>query len=228
MKVTTDACLFGAWVAKEIENTKAEPKRILDIGAGTGLLSLMLAQVADQSAIDAVEINTDAYQEASENFDKSPWNDRLTCYSSSIQDFKTKEQYGWIICNPPFFSKNQKGHKQNKNQAIHDDSLSLGDLIRKVNELLKDDGTLFMLLPEFEMNKFSNQAKQVGLNPIKEVAVRNTSEQPIFRMMNTYQRAQREQVHSQIIIRKENGKYTDRFWDLLSPYYLEYNNPNTR
>lgn len=227
MKVTTDACLFGAWVANEIENASAKPKRILDIGTGTGLLSLMLAQVADQSVIDAVEINTDAYREASENFMKSPWKDQLTCYLSPIQEFKTKEQYDWIICNPPFFSKNQKGHQQNKNQAIHDDSLSLGDSIRKVNDLLKDGGTLFMLLPEFEMNKFSNQAKREGLFPIKQIIVRNTYEQPVFRMMTAYQRAQREQEHSQIVIRKENGKYTDQFWDLLSPYYLEYNNPNT-
>ena len=130
MKVCTDSCLFGAWVAEYLEQEKNSLKTILDIGTGTGLLSLMLAQKTTAN-IDAVEIEEAASLQASNNFLASPWNNRLQVYHAPIQLFKPihPKSYVFIICNPPFYENNLKTDNQLKNLALHSEALSLANLI---------------------------------------------------------------------------------------------------
>ncbi|WP_424961215.1 tRNA1(Val) (adenine(37)-N6)-methyltransferase [Ekhidna sp.] len=224
MKVTTDGCLFGGWVAEEIQKETTEPKRILDIGAGTGLLSLMLAQVTVKGEIMALEINEAACKEAIHNFHHSPWGERLQCRHTSLQNFNG-DNYGLIICNPPFFKGSQQGADRNKNQAVHSNSLDAEELLDHVIRLLDPNGSLYLLYPEREMEAFRQMALTKGLYPIHQVIVRNQIDQSIFRVMARFSFEEVKAITSELIIRKANRKYTTESWKLLKEYYLEYNNP---
>lgn len=225
MKVTTDACLFGAWCATEISKSSSKTGHLLDIGTGTGLLSLMVAQKNNKIAIDAIEINSDAYKESTLNFESSPWSDRIICKNTSLQDYKSKP-YDHIICNPPFFEGSQSGNNTNKNQAIHSNSLSQQDLIKSVVKLLQDDGYFYLLYPEREMNSFIELSKSHNLFINNIVTVRNTKQNSVFRSMAIFRKTKGKASGSEIFIRTAKNQYTENFWKLLSPYYLEYNAPN--
>ncbi|MEP1033294.1 methyltransferase [Ekhidna sp.] len=225
MKVTTDASLFGAWVASEISRCEQKPKRILDIGTGTGLLALMIAQILRESQIDGIEVNKEAYCEAIVNFQKSPWNSQLTCIHTSIQDFRA-DTYDIILCNPPFFKGSPLGKVINKNEAVHSTLLPAEDLLNSVSRLLSENGTFFLLYPDHEMNKFITLAEKLELSTAQLVTVRNKEGASVFRKMAKFEFQPIKCNSSELIIRKKNRKYTDDFWALLKEYYLEYNNPS--
>ncbi len=224
MKVTTDACLFGAWIADELSIAKQGSKRVLDIGTGTGLLPLMLVQKIENAQIEAVEINKNACSEAIANFHNSPWRRQLTCHHSAIQDYKN-DPFDVIICNPPFFQGSSKGANNSKNQALHSSHLSMDDLFENILKLLSGKGSFYLLYPAHEMNQFISLARKSDLFPTHLVNVRNQEAELVFRKMAKFEFDSRDCRTSEIIIRTENGKYTDDFWHLLKDYYLEYNNP---
>lgn len=226
MKVTTDACLFGAWVAYRIQAAAKEPNRILDIGAGTGVLSLMLAQATHHSMIDALEINEHAYLEAKTNFSSSPWSERTKVFETSLQHFEPEAKYDLIICNPPFFESSLKGKDHNKNQALHEMTLTQNELLRYATKHLSSKGALFILYPEQEMQALLNKSSNYNLLPGLEISIRNKPNSNVFRKMVQLGFTNGETEQSEIIIRAEGNKYTQRFWDLLKPYYLPYNDPN--
>lgn len=223
MKVTTDGCLFGGWVANEVQSD--EPKRILDIGTGTGLLSLMLAQVTELSRIDAVEINEQAFRESTQNFKESKWGDRLSCHQTSIQDFQADQKYDLIICNPPYFKNSKQGADSDKNQALHSSSLEAEDLLDHVIRLLDPDGSFYLIYPEQEMKAFKTMALTKGLFPVRKVIVRNQKNQPVFRVMAHFRLLEMKETLSELNIRKADRKYTKESWELLKDYYLAYNSP---
>src|SRR4051812_5902465 len=140
MKVCTDACLFGAWISEEVKSKNSKVKSVLDIGTGTGLLSLMFAQKNLQSIIDAVEIDEAAAQQARENFEASPWKERLQIYSTSIKLFISEKKYDLIISNPPFFENDLKSDDSKRNLALHSSQLSLEELLDAITKHLKEDG----------------------------------------------------------------------------------------
>ncbi|MFK7952740.1 MAG: tRNA1(Val) (adenine(37)-N6)-methyltransferase [Ekhidna sp.] len=218
MKVTTDGCLFGAWVANKI--AASPPGWVLDIGAGTGLLSLMLAQVTESTEIEALEMNKNAHTEASNNFNQSLWSSRLKCTHSSLQEFASNKKYDLIICNPPFFKDNFKGQQVGKNQAIHSDHLPVEELINGVLKNINTTGNAYILYPEYEMTQFIIEAKKAGLFLNKLTLVRNKKEGQIFRMMGQFSSQESVVSKNEIIIRKRDQSYTDEFWNLLKEYYL--------
>src|SRR5690606_23546709 len=126
MKIGTDGILLGAWVELK------DPYSILDIGAGTGVIGLMMAQRSDAGLIDAIEIDDDAYEQCVDNFENSPWNDRLFCYHASLNEFaeemKDEEKYDLIISNPPFYTEVFKGSDEVRNLARFADALPFEDL----------------------------------------------------------------------------------------------------
>ncbi len=220
MKVTTDACLFGAWLAGKIMDEENEPQHVLDIGTGTGLLALMIAQATTNSQIEGVDFNQDAHLESEENFSASPWKKRLVSIHSSIQEFSTKKSYDLIVCNPPFFGKNLKGKHSKKNQAIHADHLTMEELSESVNRLLSDKGTAWILYPEWEMKAFSKWMEKSELHLNEQILVRNKAEAPVFRMMAGFSRENIPPSNDELLIRQEDGKYSDDFSSLLEEYYL--------
>ena len=145
MKVTTDACLFGAWVADDMK--RIQPERILDIGTGTGLLALMAAQICSDAVIDAVEIEGGAAAQATENFKASPWADRIRSHHTDIRNSIFKEQFDAIICNPPFYENELASPDTKRNMAHHAGGLLLQDLLPLIGQQLAADGKAYVLLP---------------------------------------------------------------------------------
>src|SRR5688572_22601587 len=145
MKVGTDGVLLGAWV--EVKNAK----RLLDIGTGTGVIALMLAQRTQPNVtIDAIEIDRDAIEDASENFSSSPWSNRFTLHRGRVQEFSTSKKFDIIVSNPPYFIDSYKPPNDQRIIARHAESLSFEDLLRVSEKLLEENGTLNVVLPYTE------------------------------------------------------------------------------
>lgn len=216
MKVTTDGCFFGAAIPVT-PNT-----RLLDIGTGTGLLSLMLAQKA-AVAIDAIEIDHAAFLQAKENIDNSPWSAQINLQHTSLQAFESTEAYDLIICNPPFFKNSQKGANENKNKALHASLLTMEDLAEKAKTHLKSDGEFWVMYPEQEMIEFIKIAEKNTLYPIAEILLRNVASGPVFRKIVAFGcQSTSEHQTKEVAIRTKEGAYTTDFRSYLSNYYLHF------
>lgn len=218
MKVCTDSCVLGAWVAKKIEN-KINPKDILDVGAGTGLLSLMLAQKAP-ATIDAVEINAAAFKQARENFIASPWNERLQIFHVNIKSWETETKYDLIICNPPFFENDLKPQELNKNEARHDEALKLSDLITIAEQRLNADGYFAILLPYHRILFFEKIAAENNFYLIEKLLIKQTPTHQYFRGILLFSRAGKRSITNELTIKNEIENYTEAFKKLLEDYYL--------
>jgi len=215
MKVCTDACVFGA--STEVENVN----RILDIGTGTGLLSLMLAQRTN-AQIDSVEIDEDAYQQALKNVKISKFAEKIEVHHLRIQDFFTTKNYDLIISNPPFYQQSLKSNDAKANMALHGVELSFDDLIDSVVRLLSIDGKFTVLLPPFEIQKLIKIAQKKGLYLSKKMSIRHDETKPVFRVIATFLTQKIVDLEEEIlIIHNEDGRtYSNEFRDLLKDYYL--------
>jgi len=216
MKVTTDACLFGAWCANKIK--EINPKNILDIGAGTGLLSLMLAQNIN-ALIDAVEIDEQATSQAKQNINTSLFENKISIHHSPIQNFETNILYDFIITNPPFFENDLHSNNSQRNTALHSTQLQLTELIVHIKRLLKPEGYFAILLPYHRAIYFESLAKNFYL--INKTVVQQTTQHNYFRTMLFYSNSnnQKTEINS-ICINQSNNIYTKEFIELLQPYYL--------
>ena len=215
MKVTTDACILGAYT-----NVK-KVKRILDIGTGTGLLSLMLSQ-RGTAKIDAIEIDENAYNQAVVNVNNSIYKDEVTIYNSSIQDFITFNPYDLIISNPPFFQNHLKSETVSRNNSLHTDTLSFENLLSSVLRLLLPNGTFVVLLPMYESSIFEQLAIPQGLYPQKKLMIRHRKGSKILRIITTFGRLKKEIINEELIIKNPDESYTPDFQKLLKDYYLAF------
>jgi tRNA1Val (adenine37-N6)-methyltransferase len=215
MKVCTDACILGASTA--VENVK----NILDIGTGTGLLALMLAQRTD-AKIDAVEIEENAYNQALNNVSESKFSDIITIYHQDIQSYNAANSYDLIISNPPFYQKSLKSPDTQTNKALHAVELTFDELIASVIRLLKPDGRFIVLLPPFEVEKLIQIAQKKELYLSKKILIRHDESKPVFRIIATFQNLQVLDYQEEIlVIHEKDGKtYSEKFRDLLKDYYL--------
>ena len=220
MKVCTDACLFGAWVAEQVKSQKLKVKNVLDIGAGTGLLSLMLAQKTN-AAIDAVEIDEAAAIQAQQNFETSPWKERLKVYCTSVQQFNSSanQLYDLIISNPPFFENDLKSNDTKRNLALHSAELSLEELLQAITKHLREDGLFAVLLPYHRTEYFENLAKEKYFL-LEKVLIKQTPKHDYFRSVLLFSKLPGEYSEKEIIIMNEDGRYTNEFTELLKDYYL--------
>ena len=217
MKVTLDACLFGASI--EV----ADSKRILDIGTGTGLLSLMAAQRCN-AKIDAIELNENAVKQAKENFRQSLWHERLNVIHSAIQDLPVSaEQYDTIICNPPFFHNALKAPDAQRNMARHTCSLSFEDLAKAIDRQLTTSGNAWLLLPTVSTPLFLEAIKPYpDLKLRKQIAVRSKPGREDHRHFLTITK-QDYTITEQMAfcIHTESGGYSGAVKKLLSDYYTK-------
>jgi tRNA1Val (adenine37-N6)-methyltransferase len=216
MKVCTDACLFGAIVA----DSRQAAAICLDIGTGTGLLSLMVAQKNPLSIIDAVEINAVAAEQAKENISASPWAGRIRVINEDVLAFDPGKQYDCIISNPPFFEDDLQSPDAAKNNAKHSTALNLIQLLNFVDTHLASAGFFSILLPFHRVEYFTEEAKKTGLYVTKKILVKQNMEHQFFRAILFFTRRETEMQISEILIKDTENNYTAEFTALLKDYYL--------
>jgi len=232
MKVCTDACLFGAWAASDqiIKDTQ----KILDIGAGTGLLSLLLVQANPYATFTAVEIEQEAATEAASNFKLSPWADQLHLVHDAIQNYSKNANtlYDVIITNPPFYEGDLKSPDENKNTAAHSTALPWNVLIENATNLLSEGGSFFVLIPTLRAYTMQKLCDSNGLQLEEEVLVHNTAKTLPIRAMQKFTKKNVTQMDAEktndipqvkrtkIYIKDADNNYSPEFNALLKDYYL--------
>jgi tRNA1Val (adenine37-N6)-methyltransferase len=220
MKVGTDGILLGAWA------NVSDNSQILDIGTGTGLLALMIAQRSPLSIIDAVEIDDDAYSQAKENIENSPWGDRINIFHASIQDFASysSKQYDLIISNPPFFEKAIKSSQKSRSLARHSDSLSQADILQIVSQTLKPNGHLAVIYPTDLAVNFLSKAKDFHLFCDRKVYVKPTPKTTIKRILlelsSTLSSTQGQTQETTLVVEEGKHIYTQDYINLAQDFYL--------
>ncbi|MFD2601741.1 tRNA1(Val) (adenine(37)-N6)-methyltransferase [Flavobacterium suzhouense] len=218
MKVGTDGVLLGAWTPVD-----HNPFSILDIGAGTGLIALMLAQRCHAEQIDGLEIDADAHEQAVDNFENSPWGDRLFCYHASLDEFmeEPEDEYDLIVSNPPFYTDGYFSGDEQRDMARHNNSLPFEDLIQASEILLSEIGILAVVIPFKEEEKFIALAKEEQLYPFKITRVKGTPETEIKRSLIALSRSEKEISTDELIIETARHKYTDEYISLTKDFYLK-------
>ena len=216
MKVSTDACIFGAYMARELKDMNGN---LLDIGTGTGLLSLMLAQDTGVE-IDAVELDDASYLQAKENSEASPWSHRVHIFNADIVTFPAGRKYDHIISNPPFYEDDLLSGDAAKNSAKHDTSLTLLQLLKAIHDLLKENGSFSVLLPYHRISYFEQKAKTFGFHIHKRTGVRHSTAHPYTRGILIFSKTEKSLKEEELIIRDDNGNYSAAIRDLLGKYYL--------
>ncbi|MDP5094187.1 MAG: methyltransferase, partial [Polaribacter sp.] len=221
MKVGTDAVLLGAWCS--LNNF---PDKILDIGSGTGIISLMLAQRSDAQTIDAVEIEENAYEQTVENFEQSDWADRLYCYHCSFQEFSDEmaseeEKYDLIVSNPPFYNDDYETENVSRNKARFTSALSFEELLNGVSKILASEGIFSVIIPFKEEENFIDIANKNGLylNEVCRVQGNPTSE--LKRSLLSFSFQKMVVKESNLTIETDRHKYTDEYINLTKEFYLK-------
>jgi tRNA1Val (adenine37-N6)-methyltransferase len=217
MKVTTDSCILGAWAAANIDRSA---KKILDIGSGTGLLMLMIAQRCD-AEIYGVEKDPAAFKQGLQNIKESRWAERLFNYSADINDFTTPAGFDFVISNPPFHDNQLKGPMQEKNLAHHSTALSLESLIANIKKLLAEHGRFAVLIPFYRTDDLIQLAATQNYFPEKMVVISATAihapSRTIILFSSHFSAAVTEE---KFVIKNESGEYSAEFKILLKDYYL--------
>lgn len=218
MKIGTDGVLLGAWA--EISNANS----ILDIGTGSGVIAIMMAQRQLDAIVHAVEVDADSFDQAAENIAKSPWQDRLSVFHQSIQDYaqQTLEKYDLIVSNPPFFSGGTFSQNQDKNNVRHTVKLPHGDLLRSARMLLNKNGRFCVILPYIEGLRLIELAQGYNLYCTKMTAVKPKKDKKIERLLLQFERQQKERQEKELIIQHEKrNHYTKDYEALTHDFYLK-------
>lgn len=216
MKVCTDACLFGAWLAA----SDLRQNTILDIGSGTGLLMLMLAQKTSAS-IHGIEIEPHCFHQLVENVNGSRWSDRLTPFLGDVRNFKLPHQYDLIITNPPFFFNDLLPEAHNKILAKHSKQLDFAQLLSSINGNLTPHGEFAILLPRSREEEFADLATKSGFVIKRLLRVRHSFSHMPFRSMMYFTRESNDSMQpEEMTIYHSQNKYSDEFIGLLKDYYL--------
>lgn len=217
MKVGTDAVLLGAWTPIE-----QNPTSILDIGSGTGILSLMLAQRSHAETIDAIEIDDDAYEQCVENFEQSQWGDRLFCYHASLLEFTEEidEKYDLIVSNPPFYSADYKSENIQRDLARFSDALPFDHLLNSVSKLLSKNGMFSVIIPYKEEETFRTLASKVNLFPRNILHVKGNPSSEIKRSLMAFSFNKIDLKTQELIIETSRHEYTLDYINLTKDFYL--------
>jgi len=221
MKIGTDGVLLGAWCG--LENF---PDSILDIGSGTGVIALMMAQRSDAMTIDAIEIDENAYEQTVENFENSDWADRLYCYHAAFQDFakeiaEEEETYDCIVSNPPFYTDEFESEDKARNTARFTSSLSFAELIFGVVKILSKNGVFSLILPFKEEQLFIEIATKYNLFVNRICRVQGNSSTAIKRSLLEFSFHQTEIEEEHLIIETSRHQYTQEYINLTKDYYIK-------
>lgn len=218
MKVGTDGVLLGAWV-----RIPDEVDSVLDIGTGTGLIALQIAQRCDSEIIDALEIESGAFEQAVENFENSPWSDRLFCYHASLQEFALEmdEGYDLIVCNPPYFNNSYQAKGEKRNLARQTEQLDFETLLKCTSRLLNPEGTCAFIIPMDQEEIFTAAGKKNSLYPNRITRVKGSPSSPVKRSLIQFQREKASPDLSELIVETSRHVYTQKYVDLVKDFYLK-------
>ncbi len=237
MKVNTDGVLLAAWVdlskitASQSTQLRVNPHQILDIGTGTGVISLILAQRLESGPpfkITAIEIDKNSADEATVNFSESPWSENLVSKNISLQSFmdlaqpSNPERFSLILSNPPFFTQSLKAPSKRRSDARHNDSLPLEDIIKAAHLFLDDDGIMALVLPVSEGEQIILLAKQFSLNLARVCRVKTLAHKKEKRLLLEFTKGSCETVEQELIIQEKGGEYySQAYCSLVESYYLK-------
>ena len=220
MKVTTDASLFGAWVTDRLKLVNPGAGRMLDIGTGTGLLSLMVAQGL-KVEIDAVEIDADTATEATTNIEGSTFRERISVRHGAIQQFEPGYLFDVIICNPPFYEKEWISPDPGRARAHHGSDLSMTELLQVVKRLLRQEGKFYLLLPFKRREELTALFEINKVFPSVEIFISPVEGHPYSRYaIEAGFHESGEVLHEKLVIKNRQQQYTKEFIRLLKDYYL--------
>jgi tRNA1Val (adenine37-N6)-methyltransferase len=219
MKIGTDGVLLGAWAP-----VNHNPFSILDIGTGTGVIALMLAQRSNAQQIDALEIDESAYEQATDNFENSPWSDRLFCYHAGLDEFveEPEDEYDLIVSNPPFYTEDYKTDNEQRDLARFQDAMPFEDLIEAVDLFLSENGIFAVIIPFKEEENFLAVAAAYELYPLKITRVKGTPTTDIKRSLLAFSRNKKvDFLIYELIIETARHIYTTEYIELTKDFYLK-------
>lgn len=216
MKVGVDGVTLGAWA------DVSDATSILDVGCGSGLIALMLAQRSD-AEITAVDIDAQCILQSGENIDNSPWKERISLVHYSFQDFAVSysRKFDLIVSNPPFFINSLKNPSQSRSLARHTDTLLHKDLVRNAKKLLPEKGKFCVILPVVEGEQFIELAENEGLFCSQKVNVFSNPEKPAKRLLLEFKKVKAVCEISELTIEKERGIYTTEYREMVKDFYLK-------
>ena len=218
MRIGTDAVLFAQWV------DVSSSDHALDIGTGSGIIPLILAQKG-VGAVDAVELDSDSYEEANLNFNISVYSEKLCVIQSDVRNYadKNEKKYDLIVSNPPFYASDVKPIKEKKVMARHVSTLSFRDLLLSANKMMKDEGRLALVLPFYESRLFIKEAETLGFNLQKEFLIAPIEGKEPNRVNMQFVLKEVESVESKLFtIRNKDYSYTEEYKEFLKDYYLDF------
>jgi len=218
MKISTDAVLLGTLVQSDT------PKQILDIGTGTGVIALMLAQRFPQASLTAIELDSEAANQAAENCLKSPFSERITVLQGRLQDFPVEDRFDLLVSNPPFYPDHLPASDPKRHQALHTDSLSFEELLHKASQLLAPPGSFWVILPPRQMQDFLQCAKGNGLFPRTRVGIRDSAHKPVHRevVSFTFSEPLPSVLPIELLLKNEDGSYSEDYRNLISGFLLGF------
>lgn len=216
MKISTDAVLLGS-LAK-----CPSPKQILDIGTGTGVIALMLAQRFPEAQVTALEIDPEAAAQAAENFKESPFADRLQVIPTALQDFSADASFDLIVSNPPYFPDHLKSSDPKRNLALHTDSLSFEALLAHACPMISPSGQFWVILPPRQMENFCKLTDQVF--PNSKIQIQDAPSKPVHRELVSFSKTKNlTSIQTRVCcLKNEDGTYTDDYQQLISGFLLGF------
>lgn len=216
MKVCTDSCILGAWASLRIGGCT----KLLDIGAGTGLLMLMLAQ-RSEAEIHGIEIDADSFSQLEENLKQKNPGIPFKVFNEDARNFGTDPLYDCIISNPPFFENDLLSITKGQQLAKHSSELRLLELTEMIDRNLSTTGKFMLLLPFHRDEEFAKLAHTAGFYLQEKLVVRHTAQHDPFRVLVHYSRKPIEKLPEKLLtIKNLDGSYTNDFVELLKDYYL--------
>lgn len=218
MKVGTDGVLLGS-----ISQTKSDA-HILDIGTGTGLIALMMAQKHTNAKIDALDIDNSACKQAKENFNNSPWASRLNIYNSDLNSFNSNKHYDCIVCNPPFYRDALSSPDAKRSKARQAEFLLPDDIFEYSTKHLNSEGTLWIIYPIKDLNLIKDIAKNQGFHLHEIWEIKPTIEKPAHRFIGKFEKKESLQIRTHIfaIEKEKRHDYTDEYKEFGKEFYLKF------